>query len=47
MGDVRRTAADTERIRTDTGWAPSTSIEEGLRAQLAWAALPAQEDSAA
>jgi UDP-glucuronate 4-epimerase len=47
MGDVRRTAADTERIRSDTGWVPSTSIEEGLRAQLAWAALPAQEDSAA
>jgi UDP-glucuronate 4-epimerase len=47
MGDVRRTAADTERIRSDTGWVPSTSIEEGLRAQLAWAALPAQEGSAA
>jgi UDP-glucuronate 4-epimerase len=35
-GDVRRTAADTQRIRHETGWAPSVSLEEGLRVQLEW-----------
>jgi UDP-glucuronate 4-epimerase len=35
-GDVRRTAADTTQIRTDLGWAPRTSLREGLGAQLAW-----------
>jgi nucleoside-diphosphate-sugar epimerase len=43
-GDVRRTAADTERIRSDVDWVPCTSIEEGLRAQLAWAGLSPQDD---
>jgi nucleoside-diphosphate-sugar epimerase len=37
-GDVRRTAADTTRIRADVGWAPQTTLEEGLASQLAWAA---------
>jgi nucleoside-diphosphate-sugar epimerase len=37
-GDVRRTAADTARIRAELGWAPATGLEEGLAAQLAWAA---------
>jgi len=37
-GDVRRTAADTSRIRAELGWAPTTSLEQGLEAQLAWAA---------
>jgi len=37
-GDVRRTAADTSRIRAELGWAPETPLEEGLEAQLAWAA---------
>ena len=32
-GDVRRTKADTSRIRGDLGWEPAVSIEEGLRAQ--------------
>ena len=36
-GDVRRTAADTRRIRAELGWAPATSLEAGLEAQLAWA----------
>jgi len=36
-GDVTRTAADTSRIRSDTGWQPNTSLETGFRAQLAWA----------
>jgi nucleoside-diphosphate-sugar epimerase len=37
-GDVRRTAADTTRIRAALGWEPATSLEDGLSAQLAWAA---------
>jgi nucleoside-diphosphate-sugar epimerase len=36
-GDVRRTRADTERIRADLGWEPRTPLEEGLRAQWEWA----------
>jgi len=36
-GDQRRTSADTTRIRTELGWAPSTSLEDGLRAQWEWA----------
>jgi UDP-glucuronate 4-epimerase len=34
-GDVQRTSADTTRIRSELGWAPVTSLEEGLRAQMA------------
>ena len=34
-GDVRRTAADTTRIRSEVGWEPKTSLEAGLAAQLA------------
>ena len=34
-GDVRRTAADTARIRAELGWTPQTALEEGLTAQLA------------
>jgi UDP-glucuronate 4-epimerase len=37
-GDARRTAADTSRIRADTGWEPRTSFQEGLEAQWRWAA---------
>lgn len=37
-GDVRRTGADTSRIRHELGWAPTTALEQGLVAQLAWAA---------
>jgi UDP-glucuronate 4-epimerase len=36
-GDVRRTAADTRRIRAELGWAPRVSLAEGLRAQWQWA----------
>jgi UDP-glucuronate 4-epimerase len=32
-GDVRRTAGDTALARASIGWAPSTSLREGLRAQ--------------
>jgi nucleoside-diphosphate-sugar epimerase len=40
-GDVRRTAADTTRIRRDLGWAPAVDVEQGLRAQWEWAAARA------
>jgi UDP-glucuronate 4-epimerase len=36
-GDVRRTAADTTRIRRDLGWEPTVGLEQGLRAQWLWA----------
>ena len=36
-GDQRRTSADTTRIRGELGWEPSTSLEDGLRAQWEWA----------
>ena len=37
-GDVRRTKADVSRIARELGWAPRTSLEDGLRAQWEWAA---------
>jgi nucleoside-diphosphate-sugar epimerase len=37
-GDAARTAADTTRIRGGLGWAPTTSFEDGVRAQWRWAA---------
>jgi UDP-glucuronate 4-epimerase len=36
-GDVRRTAADTTRIREQLGWEPTVGLEQGLRAQWLWA----------
>jgi|SRR5688572_9952656 len=36
-GDQRRTNADTTRIRSELGWAPQVSLEDGLRAQWEWA----------
>jgi UDP-glucose 4-epimerase len=36
-GDQRRTKADTTRIREQLGWQPRVELEEGLRAQWAWA----------
>jgi nucleoside-diphosphate-sugar epimerase len=39
-GDVRRTAADTRRIREQLGWVPRTALAEGLSAQLADASAP-------
>jgi nucleoside-diphosphate-sugar epimerase len=36
-GDQRRTSADTTRLRTELGWAPLVSLEDGLRAQWEWA----------
>jgi len=37
-GDQRRTNADTTRIRTELGWEPKVSLEDGLRSQWEWAA---------
>jgi len=36
-GDQRRTMADTTRIRSDLGWEPQVTLEEGLSAQWEWA----------
>ena len=36
-GDQRRTNADTTRIRSELGWKPRVSLEEGLRRQWDWA----------
>jgi UDP-glucuronate 4-epimerase len=36
-GDQRRTQADTTRIRTELGWQPTVSLEDGLRRQWEWA----------
>jgi UDP-glucuronate 4-epimerase len=36
-GDVKRTSADTGRIRRDTGWLPKIPLEAGFFEQLAWA----------
>ena len=44
-GDVRRTAADTTRIRSELGWSPQTALADGLRQQLA--ATQNELDSAA
>jgi UDP-glucose 4-epimerase len=36
-GDVPRTKADVSRISAELGWAPTTSLEDGLAAMWAWA----------
>jgi UDP-glucuronate 4-epimerase len=36
-GDQRRTSADTTRIRSELGWEPRVSLEDGLRGQWEWA----------
>jgi len=38
-GDVRRTSADVTRIGRDLGWRPTTTLEDGLRAQWEWASV--------
>ncbi len=35
-GDMRDTYADTSRARADMGFAPSVTLEEGLRAMWRW-----------
>jgi nucleoside-diphosphate-sugar epimerase len=42
-GDVRRTLADTRRIGAALGWAPETTLADGLAAQVAEARLPHRE----
>ena len=37
-GDMRDTFADTARARTELGFAPTTTLEQGLRAQRDWMA---------
>ena len=37
-GDVARTGGDTTRIRELLGWAPATSLDDGLASMAAWAA---------
>ena len=36
LGDMRDTYADTSRARADLGFAPTVSLEQGLRAQFEW-----------
>jgi UDP-glucuronate 4-epimerase len=36
-GDQKRTKADTTRIRTELGWEPKVSLEDGLSQQWEWA----------
>jgi nucleoside-diphosphate-sugar epimerase len=35
-GDMRDTYADTARARTDLAFAPTVTLEQGLRAQYEW-----------
>jgi nucleoside-diphosphate-sugar epimerase len=35
-GDMRDTYADTTRARTELGFAPAVTLEQGLRAQFQW-----------
>ena len=35
-GDMRDTYADTARARADLGFAPTVTLEQGLRAQYEW-----------
>jgi len=43
-GDVRRTAADTTRIRSDFGWEPRTTLRSGLAAQIDSAGMVTSSD---
>jgi nucleoside-diphosphate-sugar epimerase len=36
-GDQQRTMADTTRIRSELGWEPKVSLEEGVSRQWEWA----------
>jgi nucleoside-diphosphate-sugar epimerase len=42
-GDVRRTKADVSKASAELGWAPETSLRDGMRAQWEWAATPDRE----
>ena len=41
-GDMRDTYADTSRARADLNFAPASTLEEGLRAELEWLSSPSQ-----
>jgi UDP-glucose 4-epimerase len=41
LGEVRRSCLDNARARSALGWAPATSLADGLRATLAAVAVPA------
>jgi len=45
-GDVRDTQADTSRARRQLGFAPATSLEDGLAAEFEWLARIVQEEQA-
>ena len=38
VGDVQRTRADVSKAEADLGWAPTTPLAAGLRAQWSWVA---------
>ena len=38
VGDVRRTRADVSKAEAELGWAPTTSLADGLRSQWSWVA---------
>jgi UDP-glucuronate 4-epimerase len=45
-GDVRDTSADTSRARAELGFAPQTSVRDGLAAELSWVEAMLEEKSA-
>jgi UDP-glucuronate 4-epimerase len=42
-GDVKRTKADVSKAAAELGWAPATTLRQGLQAQWEWAAAPARD----
>jgi nucleoside-diphosphate-sugar epimerase len=46
-GDQRFTLADTSRLTRHLGWRPRTTLDEGLRRQVAWQQLMFRSDAAA
>ncbi len=46
MANVRDTQADTSRARRQLGFAPATSLEDGLAAEFEWLARIVQEEQA-
>jgi UDP-glucuronate 4-epimerase len=46
MGDVATTHADTSSARSQLGWAPRTSLADGIAAQARWQLAPRARVSA-